>query len=68
MQNHFLTEALRGEGGKLISPTGESFAHKYDKRAELAPRDIIAKAIDHEMKELEQIVFIWTSVIANQSL
>ena len=47
-----LTEALRGEGGKLISPTGESFAHKYDNRAELAPRDIIAKAIDHEMKRV----------------
>ena len=47
-----LTEALRGEGGKLVSPTGESFAHKYDKRAELAPRDVIAKAIDHEMKRV----------------
>ena len=47
-----LTEALRGEGGKLTLPNGESFMHRFDERQELAPRDIVARAIDHEMKRL----------------
>ena len=47
-----LTEALRGEGATLHLPSGERFMPRFDYRAELAPRDIVARAIDHEMKRL----------------
>ncbi len=50
--NFLLTEALRGEGAILRRPDGSRFMPSFDERAELAPRDIVARAIDFEMKRL----------------
>jgi len=51
-KSFLITEALRGEGAFLKLPSGERFMNKFHELAELAPRDVVARAIDHEMKRL----------------
>jgi L-aspartate oxidase len=57
VKNFLITEAVRGEGGHLKIPpghpgAGKRFMPRFDERAELAPRDVVARAIDHEIKRL----------------
>jgi L-aspartate oxidase len=49
-KSFLITEAMRGEGARLLRMNGEPFMQKYHPQGELAPRDVVARAIDHEMK------------------
>lgn len=64
-----ITEAMRGAGAILKDPNGNTFVDKYDSRGSLAPRDIVARAIDSEMKKQGiDHVYLDTTVIPKQEM
>jgi L-aspartate oxidase len=62
VKNFLITEAVRGEGGILKNPkTGHRYMPDYDERAELAPRDIVARANDNEIKR-DGLDYVWLDI------
>ena len=68
-RSFLISEALRGEGGRLVLSDGSPFMHRFDERKDLAPRDVVARAIDFEMKRLgEDCVYLDVSELPKQRI